>query len=96
MSEMRVGIRELKAHLSEYLRKVKAGGTVVITERGKPMGQILPLGETLEEKMQRLQDEGFLTWSGKKLEPRQPSVVNTWGRKMSDLIIEDRDIDYLP
>ena len=96
MSEIRVGIRELKARLSEYLRKVKAGQTVVITERGKPVGQIVPVGETLEEKMQRLQEEGFLTWSGRKLEPREPSVLNTWGVQISDMISEDREIDYIP
>jgi hypothetical protein len=30
-----VAIRELKNRLSEYLRKVKAGERVVITERGR-------------------------------------------------------------
>ena len=53
MSEIRVGIRELKTRLSEYMRKVKAGQTVIITERGKPVGQILPDDEPIEDNMQR-------------------------------------------
>ena len=96
MSEVRVGIRELKARLSEYMRRVKAGQTVIITERGTPVGQILPVGESIEEKMQRMQEEGFLTWNGKKLEVREPIVVNTSGILISDLVSEDREIDYIP
>ncbi len=30
MAEMRVGTRELKSKLSEYLRRVKAGETIII------------------------------------------------------------------
>jgi prevent-host-death family protein len=29
-----VGIKQLKAHLSEYVRLAKAGETVLVTERG--------------------------------------------------------------
>ncbi len=41
-----VGVRELKAHLSDYLKKVKAGRTVLITEHGKPVGRIVPAGQS--------------------------------------------------
>ena len=32
-----VGVRELKNRLSEYLRRVKAGERLVVTERGQPV-----------------------------------------------------------
>src|SRR5207247_4560133 len=35
-----VGIRELKAHLSAYVRKARAGKTVVITDRGKVVAEL--------------------------------------------------------
>ena len=38
-----VAVRELKNRLSEYLRKVKAGERVVITERGRAIAMILSL-----------------------------------------------------
>ena len=34
---------ELKARLSEYLRRVKAGSELVITERGLPIARVVPL-----------------------------------------------------
>jgi len=44
MTYTTVGIRELKTQLSRYIRQVKAGSTVVITDRGKPVGRrITPL-----------------------------------------------------
>ncbi len=37
----------MKASLSEYLARVKAGGEVVVTERGRPVARLVPVG--LEE-----------------------------------------------
>lgn len=34
MTEVRVGTRELKSKLSEYLRPVKNGRTIIVAERG--------------------------------------------------------------
>lgn len=90
MTETTVGTRELKNKLSEYLRRVKAGQTIIVTERGKAIGQIIPIGATLEERMKALAASGFLEYSGKKLKPHKPSIINTSGRLISDLIVEDR------
>jgi len=47
MSEHRVAIGTLKAKLSEYLARVKAGEAVVVTDRGTPVARLGPLeGET--------------------------------------------------
>ena len=43
---------QLKAHLSEYLRVVKAGHEVVITERGIPVARVVPFDEA-ERKLTR-------------------------------------------
>jgi len=90
MAEIRVGTRELKNRLSEYLRKVKAGETITVTERGKVIGQIVPLKPSLNERMQGLVDTGIVDWNMQKLEPYQPTAINTGERQISDLVIEDR------
>lgn len=38
-----VGVSRLKASLSEYLARVKAGGEVVVTERGRPIARLVPM-----------------------------------------------------
>lgn len=93
MSEVTVGVRELKAQLSAYLRQVKAGETIVITEHGMPIGRITPAATpllTIEEKMQRLVEAGLVEWSGQKLEPFEPVAVNDGPILASDLVVEMR------
>jgi len=51
MTEFKVGTRELKNKLSEYLRRVKAGETIIVTEHGKSIGQIVPIKPTVEERL---------------------------------------------
>lgn len=90
MAETKVGMRELKNHLSEYVRRVEAGETIAITDRGAEIAWIIPKPETREERMKALAASGFLTWSGKKLKPHKPSIINTSDRLVSDLVVEDR------
>ncbi len=95
MTIVKVGTRELKAKLSEYMQRVKKGETVIVTERGKSIGQIIPIQPTIEEKLQALVDAGMADWNGKSFNPGKPVVVNRSGKQLSDLVVEDRDVDYL-
>lgn len=40
-----VGVRELKNRLSEYLRQVRAGESVLVTDRGEVVAEISPPGQ---------------------------------------------------
>jgi prevent-host-death family protein len=91
VGEMSVGIRELKAQLSAYLRRVKRGATLVITDRGRPIGRIVPLRPSLEGRMEELSASGLVSWSGGKLGPREPVAATRGGKMVSDLLLEDRE-----
>ena len=91
MSEMTVGIRELKVRLSAYIRQVKAGGTVIITERGTPVGRIVPLSPSVETRIQELVEAGFLAWNGHKLAPLAPVARVRGQRPVADLLLENRE-----
>ena len=91
MNETRVGTRELKSRLSEYLRRVKAGQTIVVTERGKVIGHIVPAPFSLEERMKTLADSGFLILGGNlNRKAYQPKLINRSKHLISDSVIEDR------
>ena len=92
MKQRTVGIRELKAQLSGYIQDVKRGETIVITERGKPVGRITPVRESVDERIQNIVRSGVAAWSGKKLQPGKPVVKLRRGSKLiSDLVAENRD-----
>ena len=38
----RVGIADLKAHLSQHLRRVRGGRTITVVDRNTPVAQIVP------------------------------------------------------
>jgi prevent-host-death family protein len=38
-----LSVSQLKAHLSEELERVQAGGEVIVTDRGRPVARIVPM-----------------------------------------------------
>jgi prevent-host-death family protein len=94
VTQTTVGIRELKAQLSAYLQRVKAGDTVVITERGKVVGRIVPIEPSQPSVEARLQDliaAGVVEWNGQKLEPMAPVAKTHGPTTVADLLLEDRE-----
>lgn len=91
MAELIVGVRDLKAHLSEYLRKVQEGQVVVITEHGKTVGRIVPESEDVEARVKALVKAGVVAWNGKKLRDIEPTAVNRGDKLASDIVIELRE-----
>ncbi len=91
MIQMTVGVRELRAQLSNYLRQVKAGATVVITEQGKPVGRIVPIKSMVEAQGQELLQAGLVAWSGDKLVPMAPVARTRGKRTVAELLLENRN-----
>ena len=86
-----VSIRELKSRLSHYLRLTRNGESVVITDRGLPIGPIVPIGQDLEQRLVAMRETGMALWSGQKLRHRKP-VGKLIGRKtVAQLLVEDRE-----
>ena len=85
-----VGVRELKDHLSDYLRRVREGELLVITDRGRPIGELGPVeGRSNAERGRALVRQGIARWSGGK--PR--GLVGAARSKrglVSAAVIEDR------
>ena len=82
-----VGIRELKARLSEYLKLARRGRRIVVTDRGR---EIAALGPVSEERrtLESLMAAGNLRWTGRK--PSGLKGVKTNGKSVSAAVVEDR------
>jgi prevent-host-death family protein len=55
-------VSELKARLSKYLNRVKAGEEVLITDRGNPVARLMPISrtETVRETMASMEKRGLI------------------------------------
>ena len=85
-----IGIRELKENLSRYMKKVKAGERIIVTDRKKEVAIIIPLEKKdKEEKIFQLTQRGIACWSGGK-PTGMPSRIASRGKSVSDAVIEDR------
>lgn len=88
----RVGIRELRQNLSVYLRRVKTGETLEVTEHGHAVARVVPLrGEA--DPIARLEAEGRIvrraTRSVSDLPP--PLEPRPGERPLSELLDELRE-----
>jgi prevent-host-death family protein len=86
-----VSIRELKSRLSHFLRLTKAGESVVITERGIPVGRIVPIGKHLDERLAAMQQAGQAEWSGRRLAPVAKVAKLRGKRTVAQLLVDDRE-----
>jgi prevent-host-death family protein len=89
-----VGIRDLKAHLSRHLRRVRSGTRLEVTERGRTIATISPV-QTSDEPAEvqwarRMVRDGRAQWSGGKPEGTARPVTPTSGPTVSDAVLEDR------
>ncbi len=87
----KVGVRELKNRLSEYLSRAKAGEEIIITEHKKPIARILAYQESIPKQIGILLREDSATWSGSK--PGSVKVVEPAAKSTStvgDIVTEDR------
>lgn len=86
-----VGIRELKAHLSRHLKRVRSGARLVVTERGRSIATISPVeAPKAVEWAHRLLAEGRASWSGgKPAGSRRPARVGG-EQTLSDAVLEER------
>ncbi len=98
MNETMIGIRDLKAHLGHYLRRVRAGESLVITARGEPVGRLIPAAPptpvNIEARVADIVAAGFAEWNGQPYAPGAPVAVNRGPRAVADLLIEDREPEW--
>jgi len=60
------GVAKVKARLSEYLARVRAGNDVLITEHGRPIAKIVPVSSEREE-LAELERQGLIRVGTMKL-----------------------------
>jgi prevent-host-death family protein len=81
-----VGVRELRDGLSRHLATVREGHTITVTDHGRPVARIIPVG--VPTKLEQLIAEGKVTPATRRKRKR-PAPVTTSGT-VSDLVEQQR------
>ena len=95
---MDIATRDLKDHLSEYLKRVQAGEEITITSHGKPVAK---LSSPDAVKAPRPDPLANVAWIRQPTRQRQPGerfglppdqrIKMTPGPTMSEIVLQDRD-----
>jgi prevent-host-death family protein len=85
----RVGVRELRQNLSVYLRRVKEGESLEVTEHGHPVAVLAPLREP-QSAYDRLVAEGRLRPASVPFD-EMPPPLGPRGTAGTDALAADRE-----
>jgi prevent-host-death family protein len=85
---MEASIRELKVHLSEYIRQVTAGETVTINIHNRPVAQIVPIKR--QATLDDLAAQPGILWNGGKASGLPRGEVLPVDMSLADWVVEDR------
>lgn len=83
---MDVGVRELRDGLSRHLARVREGHTLTVTDHGRPVARIVPVG--VPTNLERLVAEGKVTSASLRKDHR-PTPIRATGT-VSDLVVQQR------
>ncbi|KQZ09906.1 prevent-host-death protein [Microbacterium sp. Root53] len=86
MNVATIGIRELRDGLSRHLAEVREGTEITVTDHGRPIAKIVPIGD--ESGLERLIREGYVRLPTSPRRPLPPPIKANG--IVSDLIADQR------
>ena len=78
MEPISVGIREAKINLSKLLKGVQTGKEIIITDRGRPVGKIIPVPAgslPLTDRINEMERQGWIEPKKKSRELHPPILL---------------------
>ena len=93
---IQAGIKEVKNNLSRYLKQVKEGNEVTITDRGKPIARIIKENSKrldVQTALAPLIEKGIVVMPRSRLNKKKIVNEQLPGKSVSDMVIEGRRWD---
>lgn len=87
-SQVEVGVRELKNHLSAYLSRVQSGEEVIVTDRGRPVARLSAIDHPID-RLDALIAAGAVRPPRSRTRRRPVKRVEATG-SVSDLVADQR------
>ena len=93
MQSVSIGIRDAKINLSKLLKMVKNGNEVILTDRSRPVGKIVPIEPetlSLKERIKHLENQGIISMASNKRVLKVPLPIPVPDDLAQTLLKEDR------
>ncbi len=94
MQPITVGVRDAKINLSKLLKMVRNGSEIILTDRGQPIGKIVPINTEslpLNARIKRLEEQGAIEPRPRKVHKKIPSPIPVLDGIAQRFLQEDRE-----
>jgi prevent-host-death family protein len=94
LQSIHVGVREAKINLSKLLKMVQNGSEIVLTDRGRAVGKIVPIEKEslpLNARIKRLEEQGVIEIHKGKKYTKMPQPIPVPNGIAQRLLQEDRE-----
>lgn len=93
--QKRIGIRELRLDTSKILARVHEGEEFLVTDRGEPIAQLIPVNSDPDFYFQKLVDSGeVIPAENPNFKFKVPSIIHKDKKSVSEKLIDER-VTYL-
>jgi prevent-host-death family protein len=87
----RVGIRELRLDTSKILSRVAEGEEFLVTDRGEPIAQLIPINKDVDDFFQKMVESGEIIPSQNPSHRfKAPTITHNDKKSLSEKLIEER------
>ena len=87
----RVGIRELRLETSKILMRVIEGEEFLVTDRGEPVAQLIPVNNDPDLYFQKLTESGeIIPAENPNFKFKVPTITHKDKKSVSEKLIEER------
>ncbi len=89
---IKVGLKEANQFFSKYIKMVKNGKEIILTDRGRPFAVIKPINHKMseEDKIRQLEDQGILKPAKRDTIPLH-KMLTLRGKTVSEVVAELRE-----
>ncbi|HIC90798.1 MAG TPA: type II toxin-antitoxin system prevent-host-death family antitoxin [Syntrophaceae bacterium] len=94
MQPITVGVRDAKINLSKLLKMVQQGSEIILTDRGRPVGKIVPIKTEslpLLVRIKHLEDQGVIEPPSGKGQKKIPPPIPLLKSMAQRFLQEDRE-----
>ncbi len=93
---LKKGVKEVRDNFTQYLKRIKKGDEIIVTERGRPVAILRPVpsGTGLQERLELAAMKGLIRLPLKAGNIPTHKKIKLKGKSLTDLILKERETGW--
>ncbi|KKO20757.1 MAG: type II toxin-antitoxin system prevent-host-death family antitoxin [Candidatus Brocadia sp.] len=90
---LKKGVKEIRDNFTRYLKRVKQGEEIVVTERDKPVALLAPIPEvtSFQEKLELAARKSLIRLPQKEGKIPIHKKIKLFGKSLTEIVLEKRE-----